>query len=165
MSTSADRASQRVDEELKERIARAQGVVDEKRAELEATIADKKAEVEEGFASEKARIEEQQAARAEELATAAKELEAAIKAGGKEIAEDVVFAATGEVIARAGSTSKDALAKLREVAKAEVNAVDKDAKAALASAAGEARDRDRGPDGGHRRGARQRAGAGRTRDR
>ncbi len=129
-----DRASQRVDEELKERIARAQAVVDEKRAELEATIADKKAEVEAGFASEKARIEEQQATRTEELATAAKELEAAIRAGGKEIAEDVVFAATGEVIARAGGTSKEALAKLREVAKAEVNAVDKDAKAALAGA-------------------------------
>ncbi|HEU5314593.1 MAG TPA: DNA-directed RNA polymerase subunit beta', partial [Chloroflexota bacterium] len=129
-----DRASQRVDEELKERIARAQAVVDEKRAELEAAIADKRTEVEGAFAADQKRLEEQQAARTDELVTAAQALEAAIKAGGKEIAEDVVFAATGEVIARAGSTSKEALAKLREVVKGEVDAVDKDTKAALASA-------------------------------
>ncbi|HET9879333.1 MAG TPA: DNA-directed RNA polymerase subunit beta' [Candidatus Limnocylindria bacterium] len=129
-----DRALARVDEELKERIARAQSVVDEKRAELEAAVADKRAELDAAHAADLTRLDEQQAARSDELATAAQALEAAIKGAGKELAEDVVFAATGEVIARAGTTSKEALATLRKVMKGEIEAVDRDTKEAKASA-------------------------------
>ncbi len=129
-----DKAIQRVDEEAEERIARAQAVVDEKRAELEAAVADKRTEVDAAHESEKKRVADAQAARTEELMTAAQAVEASIKAAGKTLAEDVVFAATGEVIGRAGETSKEALAKLRAVAKGEVAAVDADAKEALATA-------------------------------
>ena len=94
-----DKAIQRVDEEAEERIARAQAVVDEKVAELEGAVADKRTEVEASHASEKARIAEQQQARTDELMTAAQAVEASIKAAGKELGEDVIFAATGEVIA------------------------------------------------------------------
>ena len=67
--------------------------------------------------------------------TAAQAVEATIKAGGKTLAEDVVFAATGEVIGRAGETSKEALAKLREVVKGEVAVASRrTSKEALASA-------------------------------
>jgi DNA-directed RNA polymerase subunit beta' len=129
-----DKAIARIDEEMEERIARAQAVVDEKKAELESAVADKRAEVESAHAAERKRIEEQQASRTEELMTAAQAVEASIKGAGKELTEDVVFAATGEVIGRAGETAKDALAKLREVVKGEVAAVETDAKETLASA-------------------------------
>jgi DNA-directed RNA polymerase subunit beta' len=129
-----DKAVQRIDEEAEERIARAQGVVDEKKAELEAAVADKRTEVDAAHESEKKRLTEGQAARTEELMTAAQAVEAAIKAAGKTLTEDVVFAATGEVIGRAEETAKDALAQLRSVVKAEVAAVEKEAKEGLASA-------------------------------
>jgi DNA-directed RNA polymerase subunit beta' len=129
-----DKAIARIDEEMEERIARAQAVVDEKKAELESAVADKRAEVESAHAAERTRIEGQQASRTEELMTAAQAVEASIKGAGKELTEDVVFAATGEVIGRAGETAKEALAKLREVVKGEVAAVETDAKEALASA-------------------------------
>jgi DNA-directed RNA polymerase subunit beta' len=128
-----EKAIQRVDEEAEERIARAQAVVDEKVAELEGAVADKRTEVEASHASEKARIAEQQQSRTDELMTAAQSVEAAIKEAGKELGEDVVFAATGEVIGRAGETAKAALSKLREVVKGEVAAVTKDAAEATAS--------------------------------
>ena len=116
-----------------ERIDRAQAIVDEKTAELEGAVADKRTEVDAAHESEKKRVTDQQSARTEELATAAQAVEASIKAGGKSLAEDVVFAATGEVIGRGGEASKDALAQLRSVVKAEVESVDSDAREALAS--------------------------------
>ncbi len=132
--TQRDKAVQRVDEEAEERIARAQAIVDEKKAELEGAVAEKRTEVEAAHSSEKTRVEDQQAARTEELMTAAQAVEASIKDAGKTLTDDVVFAATGEVIGRAGETARDALAKLREVVKGEVAAVQKDAKEALAAA-------------------------------
>jgi DNA-directed RNA polymerase subunit beta' len=129
-----DKAIQGVDEEAAERIARAQAVVDEKRAELESAVADKRTEVDAAHESETKRIADGQVARTEELMTAAQAVEATIKGGGKTLAEDVVFAATGEVIGRAEETSKVALAKLREVVKGEVAAVEKDAKGAMVAA-------------------------------
>ena len=132
--TQREKAAQRIDEEAEERIARAQAVVDEKRAELESAIVDKRAEVESAHEAEKKRIGDQQTARTDELMTAAQAVEASIKEGGKTLAEDVVFAATGEVIGRGGETSKEALAKLRALVKGEVEAVERDAKEALASA-------------------------------
>ena len=129
-----DKAMQRVDEEAQERIDTAQTAVDEKRAELEAAVTDKRTEVEAAHESEKQRIADGQTSRTEELTTAAQAVEATIKGGGKTLADDVVFAATGEVIGRSGDTSKESLAKLREVVKGEVGAVTKDAKEALAGA-------------------------------
>jgi DNA-directed RNA polymerase subunit beta' len=129
-----EKALARIDEEAQERIDRAQAVVDEKKAELEAAVADKRTEVESAHESEKKRIADQQAARTEELMTAAQAVEASIKEAGKSLTDDVVFAATGEVIGRAGETAKEALAKLREVVKGEVAAVETDAKEALAGA-------------------------------
>jgi hypothetical protein len=46
-------------------------------------------------------------------------VEASIKEGGSKVAEDVVFAPTGEVIARAGDASRSALAALRKAVAAE----------------------------------------------
>ena len=129
-----EKALASIDEEAAARVARAQAVVDEKRAELEAAVVDKRTEVDAAHDSETKRIAEQQTARTEELTTAAQAVEATIKAAGKTLTEDVVFAATGEVIGRAEDTSKVALAKLREVVKGEVGAVAKDAKEALAAA-------------------------------
>ena len=129
-----DKAVQRIDEEAEERIARAQAVVDEKKAELESAVADKRTEVDAAHDSEKKRLTDGQAARTEELMTAAQAVEATIKEAGKTLADDVVFAATGEVIGRSGETSKEALAKLREVVKGEVAAVQADAKDGLATA-------------------------------
>ncbi len=129
-----EKAIQRIDEEAEERIARAQSLVDDKKTELESAVADKRTEVEAAHASEKQRIGEQQTTRTDELMTAAQAVEATIKEAGKTLTDDVVFTATGEVIGRAGETSKDALAKLRAVVKGEVAAVEKDAKEALASA-------------------------------
>src|SRR6187401_2520561 len=130
-----EKALQRIDEEAEERIAKAQAVVDEKKAELESAVAEKRAEVDAAHESEKKRITDGQQGRTDELMTAAQAVEATIKEGGKTLADDVVFAATGEVIGRSGDTSKEALAKLRELVKGEVTAVDKDAKAGLATAA------------------------------
>ncbi|MCV0377539.1 MAG: hypothetical protein K5835_18845, partial [Microbacterium sp.] len=129
-----DKAIQRIDEEAEERIARAQSIVDDKKTELESAVADKRTEVEAAHASEKQRITDQQTTRTDELMTAAQAVEATIKEAGKTLTDDVVFAATGEVIGRADEASKDALAKLRAVVKGEVAAVEKDAKEALASA-------------------------------
>src|SRR5688500_14964933 len=109
-----EKAAQRIDEEAEARIARAQAVVDEKKEELEAAVADKRAEVESAHEADKKRITDQQTGRTEELVTAAQAVEASIKEGGKTLADDVVFAATGEVIGRAGETSKDTLASAEE---------------------------------------------------
>src|SRR6187401_1689171 len=130
-----EKALQRIDEEAEERVAKAQAVVDEKKAELESAVAEKRAEVDAAHESEKKRITDGQQGRTDELMTAAQAVEVTIKEGGKTLADDVVFAATGEVIGRSGDTSKEALAKLRELVKGEVTAVDKDAKAGLATAA------------------------------
>ncbi len=133
-SAQRDRALEAVDEEVEQRIANAQAVVDEKKAELSAAVADKRTEVEAAHAAELARLDGLKASRTEELTTAAQAVEATIKEGGKTLTADVVFAATGEVIGRAEDTSKVALGKLREVVKAEVAAVDKETKEARASA-------------------------------
>jgi DNA-directed RNA polymerase subunit beta' len=129
-----EKALARIDEEAAARVGSAQAIVDEKRAELEAQVADKRAEVDAGYQADRKRIEDGQASRTEELMTAAQQVEATIKEGGKQVTSDVIFAATGEVIARAGDSAKDSLAKLREIVKGEVNAVERDAREALATA-------------------------------
>jgi DNA-directed RNA polymerase subunit beta' len=129
-----EKALARVDEELNERIARANGVVEEKRAELEGAVADKRSEVEAAYEADLRRHDERFAARSEELATAAQHVEASIKEGGKTVAEDIVFAPTGEVVVSAGEASKAALAALRAAVKAEVEAVDVEVKQAKAEA-------------------------------
>ncbi len=130
-----EKALARVEEEMQGRIANAQGVVDEKRAELEAAVADKKSEVESAYEADVRRHDERFATRSEELATAAQEVEAAVKAGGKTVAEDIVFVPTGEVIGRAGDAAKDALAALRKGVQGEVDALDGEVKEAKAQAA------------------------------
>src|SRR5438067_2467753 len=65
---------------------------------------------------------------------AAPVVEASVKSGGKTVTEDVVFQPTGEVIARAGETSKDALSALRKAVQAEVTALDAEVKDAKAQA-------------------------------
>jgi DNA-directed RNA polymerase subunit beta' len=129
-----EKALARIDEEMNERIARAQGVVDEKKAELEGAVADKRGEVESAHTAESKRLDEQRDARTNELSTAAQEAEAALKKGGKTVVSDVIFTPTGEVIAREGETAKEALAKLREVVKGEVEAVDREVKEAQQAA-------------------------------
>ncbi|MEP6681532.1 MAG: DNA-directed RNA polymerase subunit beta', partial [Chloroflexota bacterium] len=129
-----EKALARIDEEAAARVAGAQGIVDEKRAELEAQVADKRTELVAGYEADRKRIEDGQTTRTEELMTAAQQVEATIKEGGKQVTSDVIFTATGEVIARAGDTAKDSLAKLRELVKGEVTAVERDARDALANA-------------------------------
>ncbi|HEX2194441.1 MAG TPA: DNA-directed RNA polymerase subunit beta', partial [Candidatus Limnocylindria bacterium] len=124
----------RIDEEMQDRIDRVQAVVDEKRAELEGAIADKRTEVEEAHAAEVRRHDERFTTRSEELATAAQQVEAALKEGGSKVAEDVVFTPTGEVVARGGDQSRSALASLRKAVAAEVDALDADVKQAKAEA-------------------------------
>ncbi|MCC6619132.1 MAG: DNA-directed RNA polymerase subunit beta' [Chloroflexi bacterium] len=128
------RALERIDDEVAERIKRAQDVVDEKKAEVEAAVADKRAEVTAAHEADVASINEARTARIYELTTSAEALEATIREGGKSLAEDIVFAATGEVIGRAGETSKDALASLKKLVKGETEAVMADADAGLAAA-------------------------------
>ncbi len=130
-----EKALARIDEEMQSRISSAQGVVDAKRAELEAAIVDKKAEVESAYEADIRRHDERFATRSEELATAAQAVEAAVKAGGKTLAEDIVFVPTGEVMGRSGDTSKDTLAALRKGVQAEVDALDAEVKEAKAQAA------------------------------
>src|SRR6266550_3874962 len=129
-----EKALQGVEEEMNERVARAQAVVDDKRGELEGTIADKKTEVEAAYEADVRRHDERFATRSEELTTAAQEVEATLKGGGKTVAEDLVFQPTGEVIARAGEASKDALSALRKAVQAEVTALDAEVKDAKAQA-------------------------------
>jgi DNA-directed RNA polymerase subunit beta' len=129
-----ERALARIDEEAQERVARAETVVEEKRTELEAAIADKRTEVTEAHDAEVRGHDERFAARSEELAAAGQQVEAAIKEGGKTVAEDIVFTPTGEVIARSGDTSKAALSALRSAVKSEVEALDKEVKEAKAAA-------------------------------
>src|SRR5512142_2520955 len=86
-----EKALARIEEEMQSRVARAQGIVEEKRAELEAAVADKKAEVTAGYDAEIRRHDERFTTRSEELATAAQAVEASVKAGGKTVAEDIVF--------------------------------------------------------------------------
>jgi DNA-directed RNA polymerase subunit beta' len=129
-----ERALTRIEEEAEARIAQASAVVEEKRAELEAAIADKRTEVEEAHAAEIRGHDERFATRSEELTTAAQQVEASIKEGGKTVAEDVVFTPTGEVIARAGETSKAALTALRNAVKAEIGTLDGEVNEAKAAA-------------------------------
>ncbi len=129
-----ERALARIEQEMGERIASAQSLVDEKRAELEEAIVDKRREVEEAHAAEIRRNDERFSTRSEELATAAQQVEASLKEGGKSVEADVVFTPTGEVIARAGETSKAALSQLRKAVKGEVEALDKEVKEAKAAA-------------------------------
>src|SRR5437660_5338901 len=129
-----EKALQGVEEEMNERVARAQAVVDDKRGELEGTIADKKTEVEAAYEADVRRHDERFATRSEELTTAAQEVEATLKAGGKTVAEDLVFQPTGEVIARADEASKDALSALRKAVQAEVTALDAEVKDSKAQA-------------------------------
>jgi DNA-directed RNA polymerase subunit beta' len=129
-----EKALARIDEEMNDRIARANGIVDEKRAELEATVADKRAEVEAAYEADVRRHDERFTARSEELATAAQAIEASVKEGGKTVAEDVVFAPTGEVVISAGDTSKNALSALRKAVQAEIEAVDAEVKQAKVEA-------------------------------
>jgi len=129
-----EKALARIDEEMGERIGRAQGVVEEKRGELEAAVADKRAEVEAAYEADLRRHDERFAARSEELATAAQAVEAGLKGTRKPVAEEIVFTPTGEVVASAGDAPKDALAALRKAVQAEVDAVDADVKQAKAEA-------------------------------
>ncbi|HEX2142313.1 MAG TPA: DNA-directed RNA polymerase subunit beta' [Candidatus Limnocylindria bacterium] len=129
-----EKALARIDEEMAERIARAEAVVTEKRAELESAIADKRAELEAAYEADVRRHDERFAARSEELATAAQQVEAALAEGGTKVAEDLVFTPTGEVVARAGESAKQALTALRKVVKAEVEALDAEVKQAKAEA-------------------------------
>ena len=129
-----DKAMQRIDEEMGERIARAGELVEAKRAELEAAIAEKRAQLDAEFASDTARHDERFTTRSEELVTAAQKIEEDLKAGGKAVAEDLVFTPTGEVVAKAGDPAKTALVSLRKAVKAEVEALDAEVKEARASA-------------------------------
>ncbi|PZR61806.1 MAG: DNA-directed RNA polymerase subunit beta', partial [Chloroflexi bacterium] len=125
-----DRAVARIDEELNDRIRHAQGIVDDKRAELEGAVADKRAEVDSAHQAETRRHDDRFAARSEELASAAQQLEASLKAAGKTVTEEIVFAPTGEVIAHTADATKDALSALRKAVQAEVEALDADVKQA-----------------------------------
>jgi DNA-directed RNA polymerase subunit beta' len=129
-----ERALARIDEEMEERISAAQSVVDEKRAELEAEVADKRAEIESAYQADVRRHDERFATRSEELTTAAQQVEATIKEGGRKVAADIVFTPTGEVLARVGDAAKDALAALRKAVQSEVESLDKDVKEAKAAA-------------------------------
>jgi DNA-directed RNA polymerase subunit beta' len=130
-----EKALARVDEEMAERISRAGEVVEAKKAELEAAIAEKRAQVTAEHDAEVTRADELIATRSEELAAAAQQLEATLKESGKTVAEDLVFAPTGEVVARAGEPTKGALVALRKAVKAEVEALEEEVKEAKARAA------------------------------
>jgi DNA-directed RNA polymerase subunit beta' len=132
--TERERALARIDEEMGERIGRAQGVVEEKRGELEAAVADKRAEVEASYEADLRRHDERFATRSEELTTAAQGVEAGLKGTRKPVAEEIVFTPTGEVVASAGDAPKDALASLRKAVQDEVASVDADVKQAKAEA-------------------------------
>ncbi len=129
-----EKALARVDEEMAERIARAGELVETKKAELEAAIAEKRAQVTAEHEAEAARADELIGTRSEELAAAAQQFEATLKESGKTVAEDLVFAPTGEVVARAGEPTKAALVALRKAVKAEVEALEAQVKEAKAHA-------------------------------
>ncbi|HEX2221167.1 MAG TPA: DNA-directed RNA polymerase subunit beta', partial [Candidatus Limnocylindria bacterium] len=129
-----DKVLARIDEEMEERVGRAQTIVDEKTAELEAAVADKRAEVEGAHGAELRRIEESQSSRTEELLTAAQGVEARVRDAGKTVTGDIVFEPTGEVVAREGETARDALKALQKAVQAEVEAVETDAAGARAAA-------------------------------
>ncbi|MDP9249844.1 MAG: DNA-directed RNA polymerase subunit beta', partial [Chloroflexota bacterium] len=129
-----EKALARIEEEMNERIARAGEAVETKRAELTEAIAEKRSEVDGEHESEIRRHDERFTARSEELASAAQQIEASLKEGGKTVAEEIVFTPTGEVVAHAGDPTKTALAALRTAVKAEVAAIDADVKEAKARA-------------------------------
>ena len=130
-----EKALARVDEEMAERISRAGDVVEAKKAELEAAIAEKRVQVTAEHDAEATRADELIGTRSEELAAAAQQFEATIKESGKTVAEDLVFAPTGEVVARAGEPAKAALVALRKAVKAEVEALEGQVKEAKTHAA------------------------------
>jgi DNA-directed RNA polymerase subunit beta' len=132
-----EKALARVDEELAERVAGAKGVVDEKQAELEGQVAERRLAIDGELAAEKKMLDERLKSRTEELTAAAKAIEADLKAAGKVVTADVVFAATGEVVAREGDPTKDAVTRLRAAVKAEAASVTADTR----EAQGRAQDR------------------------
>ncbi|MEX1277991.1 MAG: DNA-directed RNA polymerase subunit beta', partial [Chloroflexota bacterium] len=121
-----EKALARVDEELAERIAAAKAVVDDKQAELEGQVSERRLAINGELAAEVKMLAERQKARAEELTTAAKAIESDLKAAGKTVIADVVFAATGEVVAREGEPVKESVTRLRAAVKAEVASVTAD---------------------------------------
>ena len=98
-----EKALARIDEEMAERIGRAGAVVER---EARRARGDDRRQARRGRPATprpmRAAPTRSVATRSEELATAAQQVEAALKEGGKTVAEDVVFAPTGEVVARAG---------------------------------------------------------------
>ncbi|MDP9468541.1 MAG: DNA-directed RNA polymerase subunit beta', partial [Chloroflexota bacterium] len=120
---------------MAERIARAGELVEAKRTELEAAIADKRAQVTAEHEAEATRADELIGTRSEELTAAAQALEATLKEDGKAVSEDLVFAPTGEVVAKAGEPTKAALVALRKAVKAEVEAIGGQVKEAKTHAA------------------------------
>ncbi|MFN2484902.1 MAG: DNA-directed RNA polymerase subunit beta' [Candidatus Limnocylindria bacterium] len=122
----------RIDEEMQDRIGRSESVLTEKRAELEEGIAEKLSEFQAAHDAERTSLDERLAARTEQLVTAAQGVEATIKGGGKTVAEEIAFPPTGSVIAAGGTTAKDALARLREEVKREIETVEAETKAETA---------------------------------
>ncbi len=128
-----EKALAQVDEELAARIDAAKAVVDDKQAELEGQVSERRMAIDGELAAEFKMLDERQKGRAAELTAAGKEIEAQLKAAGKVVTGDVVFAATGEVVAREGEAVKDAVAAVKAAVKAEV--------ASVAADTGEARTR------------------------
>jgi DNA-directed RNA polymerase subunit beta' len=118
-----EKALAAVEEELAARIGAAKAVVDDKQAELEGQVSERRMGIDGELAAEVKMLDERQKARAEELTVAGKEIETQLKAAGKVVTADVVFAATGEVVAREGEAVKDAVAAVKAAVKAEVASV------------------------------------------
>ena len=129
-----DKVLVRIEQEMAERVEQAREALDAKKADVESAVADKRAEVDAAHAAEIRRLDERSATRSEELTVAAKAVEDAIQAAGKAVAEDLVFAPTGEVLARTGEPAKGALAALKKAVKAELEAVVAEVSAAKAAA-------------------------------
>jgi DNA-directed RNA polymerase subunit beta' len=121
-----EKALARVDEELQGRIDAAKQVVDDKQAELEGQVSERRMAIDGELAAELKHLDEREKGRAEELTGAAKGIETELKAAGKTVTGDVVFAATGEVVAREGDAVKDAVTALKAAVKAEVASVGAD---------------------------------------
>ena len=130
-----------------------------------APIGDKRAEVEAAYEADVRRHDERFTARSEELATAAQQVEASIKEGGKTVAEDVVFAPTGEVIVARRRDVQGRADRPAQRGQGRDRGRRHRGQAGQGRGQGAIRPVRRRPDGGHRRGARQRARAGRARDR
>ncbi len=160
-----EKAIAAIDEEMTERIAAAESVVEEKRTELEGAVADKRAEVEAAYEADVRRHDERFTARSEELATAAQQVEASIKEGRQDRRRG----------RRLRADRRGHRARRRDVQgrpdRASQRGQGRDRGGRHRGQAGQGRGQGavrpvrRRPDLWHRRGARQRAGAGRPRDR